>query len=157
MRYVCKNMLILKGRGNGQAAVVHIRSGYLCTAKAAVGHAIGIGPFIWICDASPQANVSLHLLGPGEALLPALQRPGVLHSHPPANKNPPFQTPDGPNGTRDSTGRCQRWFAAMRRLSALFLSVAFCHRSFTRRSWRPSTALLSLTLSWFSRRRSPYR
>lgn len=36
-----------------------------------------------------------------------------------------------------------------------FESVAFGHRSFTRRSWRSSTALPSLTLGWSSRRRNP--
>lgn len=65
--------------------------------------------FIWICTVSPQAHLSLHLPGPGEALLPALQRPGVLHSHPPANKIAAFQTPDSPNTPRDPPGRCQRW------------------------------------------------
>lgn len=59
---------------------------------------------------SPKANVSLHLPGPGGALLSALQRPAIFHCHPPANKNAAFQTPDGPNNTSSSTGRCQRWF-----------------------------------------------
>lgn len=48
----------------------------------------------------------------------------------------------------------QRRFVATRPFPR-YLRAALCHRSFTGRSWRASTALPRLTLGWSSRRRNP--
>lgn len=56
------------------------------------------------CLCCRQAVVSVHLPGPGEAVLPALQRPRLLQARLPANHHAAVRAPSGPTASRAPAG-----------------------------------------------------
>lgn len=74
--------------------------------------------------------MSFYLPGPGETVLPALQRPHFIHMHLPANQNTAVQTSFKPNIARAVTGWFQRGFGdsevSLSLSHSVFYSVSRC-------------------------------